>query len=1189
MIRAFLLDSLHDTKFFWKKGLLVKRMGILFLVAWCFFGLNLTLRAQDLASWRMLRDTIWEAELGAIWPMLGGERLWRVRDSLGLDLDRAWYELRGGGIHWLGPKRLVYLSFRRSQEPRLALRQRDFLPDPALNYEDRFFGQAYTYKPFEGRGGGAATEGLRYGGSFTRGIALGNRQDLLLNSSLNLELSGELGGVEVRGAITDNNLPIQPQGNTQQLQDFERLYLEFKLKQTYLRAGDWQLENLKQSHFLRYNRRIQGGILGTQIKLGSEQQQIQVQGGFANARGKFARQSFMGQEGNQGPYRLQADGQESGNQSLLVIIAGSEKIFIDGLLLERGSDRDYIIDYNLAELRFTNKQMITKDKRIVVEFSYTELSYPRSLYTLQLDYQNKNTQIYASLFSEQDARSESNIAGLEADSLRALLQAAGRSQGNLLLPSLRPWTAGDSLSLNNPSLNLRYRLTDTLVNGIRYDSILLLTTDSFSGPTYSVRFSALGQGRGSYRPRVDNNNGYAFEWIAPDAQTGALRGSHEPVWVLVPPQRHQVWQTGWIQSWKKGRLKAEGIWSQRQSNRWASGSVPEEQGWATSLDFQQRLARSDSSLWQLELEGQYQTLSPYVQTPEPFREREFNRDWGLNPEDTSQEHQARALLGLYYKEQNLLSYELNALFRDVFYRGLRQTLKSQARWTNWAWQAQWQWNQQLDTRFGPARFLRPWAKLQWGQDQSWGLQAAWESERLEQYQNQSDSLRPNSLGFDVWDLKLHSPKAQANYRGPQFQAFGRYRRDLSPQVRKLQLATLAQEFGANIDYQKGGQWSLQGHFRNLQILDSLNTTPAQQSFLGRASYDGGFLKQALQISSLYELGGGQQARLDYQYLPVAQGLGTHVWIDRNNDGQQQQSEFERSPFPDQANYIQILVQSNQFIQTKDLSYNLSFHLQPLRYFNKTPKNKILDVLRKFEWRSQWRGQERNASQAIQWLPNAQNPDLVNLDKQNTHHFFWDRTGRVFSLEGRHQQSQQIQTLLGGQENRQQILWSLKPRWRPRSAWLLEAELEWGQDDYLSDAFAERNHLMPKQQLELQTAWQPNQNQRFGLQAQLRQQNNRLGQEQRQSWQLKTEGLWQNTKQNIRLEISYTQIQMQGPLQTPVAFILLEGLQPGANLQWSAQYNRNLSKLLQLSFRYEGRKTGEAAVVHLGNMQLRANF
>ena len=83
------------------------------------------------------------------------------------------------------------------------------------------------------------TDGLNKNGSISRGISFGNNQDVVVNSSLNLQVSGKLTQeVDLLLAATDDNIPFQADGTTAQLQEFDKVFVQLSNQSTKLIVGD---------------------------------------------------------------------------------------------------------------------------------------------------------------------------------------------------------------------------------------------------------------------------------------------------------------------------------------------------------------------------------------------------------------------------------------------------------------------------------------------------------------------------------------------------------------------------------------------------------------------------------------------------------------------------------------------------------------------------------------------------------------------------------------------------------------------------------------------------------------------------------------------------------------------------------------------------------------------------------------
>jgi hypothetical protein len=73
------------------------------------------------------------------------------------------------------------------------------------------------------------------------------------------------------------------------------------------------------------------------------------------------------------------------------------------------------------------------------------------------------------------------------------------------------------------------------------------------------------------------------------------------------------------------------------------------------------------------------------------------------------------------------------------------------------------------------------------------------------------------------------------------------------------------------------------------------------------------------------------------------------------------------------------------------------------------------------------------------------------------------------------------------------------------------------------------------------------------------------------------------------EFSLYQNTFTGDALSPVAYQMLEGLQPGQNTTWHLLLQKNLTQFLDVNVNYQGRKSETSKAIHTGSIQLRAYF
>ena len=77
--------------------------------------------------------------------------------------------------------------------------------------------------------------------------------------------------------------------------------------------------------------------------------------------------------------------------------------------------------------------------------------------------------------------------------------------------------------------------------------------------------------------------------------------------------------------------------------------------------------------------------------------------------------------------------------------------------------------------------------------------------------------------------------------------------------------------------------------------------------------------------------------------------------------------------------------------------------------------------------------------------------------------------------------------------------------------------------------------------------------------------------------------------SVNLKGTYANIAYNGISNTSLGYIMLDGLQNGKNYLWQASFEKRVSKNIEMSLQYEGRKPAGNPTVHTGRATVRAIF
>lgn len=1092
--------------------------------------------------------------------------------------DTSWYRIDevNGLLYWkkLPPADSVTISYRIFPvKLNAAVRHMDF---------DSVMGR-FAVEPLSfGKKGGDNESvfdfgNITYNGSFGRGLSFGNRQDVVVNSSLNLQLNGYLGdSIQLSAAISDNNIPIQPDGNTQNLNEFDQVYIQFAKKNWRFSIGDIDIRQ-NQSYFLNFYKRLQGAAFETTTNIGKNSTNKLLLSG-AVAKGKFTRNIFNGLEGNQGPYRLRG----ANNEQFFIVLAGTERVWIDGVLVQRGEDQDYVINYNTAEVTFTPKQMITKDKRIQIEFEYADRNYLNAqLYMTDEVALGKKFKIKVGAYNNNDAKNSPINQTLDAKQ-KQFLSVLGDSVRYAYYPSAVKDTFSTSQVL--------YKKVDTLYASGR-DSIYVYSVDR-RDTLYTLSFVDAGPGNGDYVLDFSSNaNGKVYKWVEPVG--GIRQGNYIPAIFLVAPRKQQVFTLGGEYTENNLSIKAELATSILNVNTFSSKDKGNDQGFAGRLMANHAKQLNAVKGLSLLTDIYYEHIGENFRPIERLRNVEFNRDWGLPFDaDPATENLLTAGAQLKDKTGHNLRYAFTSFQRSNNYQGFRNGIYHNGQLKQWRFNNQFVYTN-INDQLQKGYFLRPILDVsrRFPQLRNYQLGLQYTLELNELKYKLFDSLNRQSFSFDTWKAYLLSPDAPNKWGFTFFT-----RSDKLPSKSQLVRTDRSLNYNLFMELMKSEhhQVRFNATYRDLKIYEqSLTTLKPEQTILGRSEYIANVWKGAVNGNILYEMGTGQEPRREFAYLEVPAGQGEYAWIDYNNDGIQQINEFEIARFRDQAKFIRIFTPTTDFVKANYLQFNYSVIFNPRAAMNLSKLRGMKKLISRFYLQSALQVSRKTIANGLGDFNPFSKPfgdtSLITLDQLFSNTFSFNKFSSKWGVDINNIRTSGRSYLSYGLETREVNDWGLRIRTNIGKNYTYDLITKTFTNRLQTPNLANRNYNIKGYSAEPRFTYTKGTDFRAQLSYKWDQRTN-TGTEKSTSHSVNTEVKY-NVVSNTSLtaRFTYNQISYNGQTNTTVAYIMLDGLVPGKNYLWTIDLTKRLTNFLELGIQYEGRKAGSSGIVNIGRAQVRALF
>ncbi len=1060
-------------------------------------------------------------------------------------------------IYWKGKKvNIAYLPYPEFMTRSYTAFDRSLIVAQATDESQLYSSQANSRikknKPFDG---------LYTSGSLSRGVTIGSNQDAVVNSNFNLQIEGQLSDkLGIRASITDNEIPLQSGGFTQRLDEFDRVFIELYADNWSLTAGDIDLSNT-ESYLMRFQKKISGVLVKGHFNKPAGETNFFASG--ALVRGKFQSYKFNGLDGNQGPYKILG----SDNQQFIIMISGSERVYANGVLLRRGENFDYTIDYNTGEITFTTLYTVSSNLRFTVEYQLSERNYTRFLTYDGVKFQSDKLKIGVQYYNETDAKNSPVDQNL-TDEQKQILADAGNDKSKMIAPSATETAYSENRVL--------YRKIDA--NGIE--------TYAYSNDPdetlYEVNFSFVGENNGDYVLETTLAAGRVYRYI--DELNNQKQGSYLPVIQLAAPEKLQIlnieadYELG-----EKTLIETELALSDKDQNLYSSIDNELNKGVATKLKWNQKIL---DKKWKLNSVIDYEYFSENFRSVERIRNVEFSRDWniissGLNMSEKQQYIQGG--LNFHNDSLGLIRYNYENLSLGDNYQGDRHSLITDLHIDN----TQVFVNASMlknENELEANSFERVYSGITQQISRFW-IGAKFNYERNLGSRVDNDEL--NILSHRFTEIEGYAGLGDST---KVFTEIGyNYRETDSVQGGVLGLVSKANTYFIKSKLIQNLNTDLT-FFVNYRTVKNVNV-PDDSSLNARVTYRQRIVGDFIGLQTLIETKSGTLPQQEFSYVEVEPGKGFYEWIDFNENGIQELDEFVIAKFQDQAIYVRVLLPTISFIRTNQNKWSQSLNINASSWRNKQGFKKVMSHFANqtyflIDAKTKRDKDDFNVNPFV-----SDEENLLGLDQNFKNSFFYNRGLQRFSFVYSYLNFRKKTIFSFGDQDVTLRTHQFQFVHKLGKFWLMD--LGAGINDNISESqsYANRNYELKALQLNPKISYLYNQNTRLDLFYTYKDKQNRILDMETLKMHVLGANFKYASKQSFSINANANLFfnEFEGNTNSPVAYQMLEGLQPGTNLTWLLGLQKRLTSFLDLNLNYLGRKSEDSKTIHTGSLQLRATF